>query len=79
MEMSFDLFAPMVEEEEMVDDEVVAVAVAVTGAGEEDGGIDIPLGNPRRRYLGFAIPASWSVTLMPRVAQEKQRFACSWH
>jgi hypothetical protein len=77
MEMSFDLFAPMVEEEEMVDDEVVAVAVAVTGAGEEDGGIDIPLGNPRRRYLGFAIPASWSFTLMPRGGIRPQTIACS--
>ena len=48
-------------------------------AVKDNGGIDIPFGDPRRVHMGFAIPASWSVTLMPRVAQEKQRFACSWH
>ena len=40
-------------------------------------GIYIPLGDPHRVCKGFAIPASWSVTLMPRVGKVSPTFACS--
>jgi len=53
-EISFDAYAPMVEEEEIVEEEV-AVAAA---AGEQDGDIDIPFGDPCRLIMGFPIPAS---------------------
>jgi len=42
-EMSFDAFAPMVEEKEVVEED----AMVVVGAMEENGGIDIPFGDPR--------------------------------
>jgi len=55
--IEIDAFAPMVEEE------VAVAAVAV----EENGVIDIPFGDPCRLVNGFLIPASRSITLMPRI------------
>jgi len=40
-------------------------SVVKVEGGVVSGGIDIPFGDPRRDILGFAIPASQSVTLMP--------------